>query len=358
MQLVWSLRRAGAERVAVSFALELAARGHNTHIVVLGSEVTYANELSGSSVVLHTLQAFTGPVRFYDVGTRRQIRRSLAATLASLRPDVVNVHDSISLAWGGPILRDAKTRTFFTIHGLDPFLTGTSLADRWHKFRLQRALHQTNAEILAVSVGLAKRTAQAIGRPVDYQPNPLDRRFLITPDVIENGLPYALMACTLYGLKRVQCGIKALQYLPRLTLKIAGDGPDRPRLEELAVRLAVAPRVEFLGERQDMRALMRSASVVWVLSEREGFSMTALEAMASDTPVIATDVPFLNELVRPDLNGVLVPVDDPGALAAATRALFEDRTQRDRLIYGGRRTAAIHDASEVTKLLEARYARH
>jgi len=144
---------------------------------------------------------------------------------------------------------------------------------------------------------------------------------------------------TLYPLKRVHIGIQALKILsaafPEITLDIAGDGPERPHLEALTRSLGIEPRVSFLGVRRDIPQLLRAAEVLWLLSEREGMPMTMLEAMASGVPVVATDKPGTNEFIRDGDNGLLVPLDDPQAVAEATSRIWRDTQLSARLRENG-----------------------
>ncbi|MGH8972814.1 MAG: glycosyltransferase family 4 protein [Acidimicrobiia bacterium] len=105
------------------------------------------------------------------------------------------------------------------------------------------------------------------------------------------------------------------------SLEIAGDGPERARLEELADRRAPG-RVRFHGllPKAEVLALFRSAAAVAVPSRWwENQPMTVLEALATGTPVVASDLGGLSELIEPGVTGVLVPPEDPEALAMAMR---------------------------------------
>ena len=113
---------------------------------------------------------------------------------------------------------------------------------------------------------------------------------------------------------------------PRAVLRVAGEGPDGGRLQALAEDLAPG-RVVFLGrlDKTDTVALLRSAAVVAVPSRwYENQPMIVLEALALGTPVVATDMGGLPELVEPEATGVLVPPDDDHALADALDRLLAD----------------------------------
>jgi glycosyltransferase involved in cell wall biosynthesis len=101
-------------------------------------------------------------------------------------------------------------------------------------------------------------------------------------------------------------------------LLLAGDGPDAGELERLVVRRGVQESVAFIGrvDPDERLALLRSARVTVMPSRFETFGLVALESLAVGTPVVATDIDCLRDVVAPG-PGVLVPVDDVGALAAA-----------------------------------------
>jgi sugar transferase (PEP-CTERM/EpsH1 system associated) len=103
----------------------------------------------------------------------------------------------------------------------------------------------------------------------------------------------------------------------KLRLLIVGDGSQRGRIESVLTELGVRDLAWLTGLRDDIPELYRSMDVFVLPSRREGISNTALEAMASGLPVIATNVGGNPEIVADDRTGQLVPRDDPGALADA-----------------------------------------
>ncbi len=112
---------------------------------------------------------------------------------------------------------------------------------------------------------------------------------------------------------------------------IAGDGPERPALEALADALGIADRVRFAGRRDDVPDLLAAADVFVMPSRSEGLGIAALEAMAAGLPVVASAVGGLGEAVVDGRTGLLVPPDDPAALAAALGRLVDDGALRARL---------------------------
>ena len=103
----------------------------------------------------------------------------------------------------------------------------------------------------------------------------------------------------------------------KIQYKIAGDGPLRARLEEETARLGLGDEVQFLGFVTDTAEFFSGIDIFAMPSLYEGLGVAALEAMAAAKPVIATRVGGLVESVLDDVTGVLVPPQDPTALAAA-----------------------------------------
>lgn len=126
---------------------------------------------------------------------------------------------------------------------------------------------------------------------------------------------------------------------PEVALVIAGDGPCRLTLERMVADLELQDRVRLLGDRRDIPAILAALDVFVLPSIAEGISNTILEAMATGLPVVATAVGGNPELVKPGISGMLVPVSDPIALAAAIENYVDDGHLRDLHGKGGRQRA-------------------
>jgi glycosyltransferase involved in cell wall biosynthesis len=107
-------------------------------------------------------------------------------------------------------------------------------------------------------------------------------------------------------------------------LALAGDGPERPRLEALARAGGAADRIFFLGHRGDVRGLYPALSVFVLSSKTEGMPNTLLEAMAMGAPVVANPVGGVAEVATDGEEAIFFPVGDVEALAAALRSLLEN----------------------------------
>ena len=142
--------------------------------------------------------------------------------------------------------------------------------------------------------------------------------------------------------------LAALARVPGVALLVLGDGPERASLERRARELGVDARVRFLGAgtRDDVIRLFRGVDAALLTSAWENLPHTLLEALAVGTPVIATAVGGVPEVVHDGENGLLVPAGDVDAIAGAIERIVHD----DRL----RASLAAAAASSVEELSEPR----
>ncbi len=118
---------------------------------------------------------------------------------------------------------------------------------------------------------------------------------------------------------------------PGLTVIIAGDGPERSRLEKLSRRLKIKENVLFLGERRDIPALLAEMEVFVLPSRWEGLPYALLEAGAVKKPVAAAAVEGIREVIETGRNGSLVPPGNPEALAAEIHKMLDDKEWAEKL---------------------------
>ena len=124
--------------------------------------------------------------------------------------------------------------------------------------------------------------------------------------------------------------------MPRAHLVVAGKGPDEEQARHIA---ADAPRIHWLGYRDDVPSLLKALHVAVVPSHWEGFGLSALEAMIAGLPVVAANASSLPEIVTDGITGLLVEPRNPGALAEAILRLAGDSSMRARMGAAGRRRA-------------------
>jgi glycosyltransferase involved in cell wall biosynthesis len=191
---------------------------------------------------------------------------------------------------------------------------------------------------------------------VHYIPNfvdatpalPVGRAALGTP---ENAV-VALALGRLHPNKAFDVLLAALVQAPAIHLWLAGEGELRPALESEAEKAGLGNRVRFLGWRQDVAALLAACDLVVCPSRHEPLGNVVIEAWAHRRPVIAAASAGPAALIADNRTGLLVPVDDAAALAAALVRLAEDGTLRGRLADAGR---TAYEAEYTEGAVVARY---
>jgi glycosyltransferase involved in cell wall biosynthesis len=161
-----------------------------------------------------------------------------------------------------------------------------------------------------------------------------------------------LSVCRFYPRKRIHLLLKAAALLrsriPGLEVRIAGGGPEQPRLRRLWERLGLQPVVRWLGNvtQEELAREYARTSVFCLPSVQEGFGIVFLEAMAAGKPIVAARAAAVPEVVR---EGVLVEPDDAEALALGIEWLYRQPDMRAALGEAGRRIVREFDAPRVAR---------
>jgi glycosyltransferase involved in cell wall biosynthesis len=159
--------------------------------------------------------------------------------------------------------------------------------------------------------------------------------------------------------KALHVALAALAHVPRAELTVIGDGPDRERLERHAHDAGLNGRVHFLGSRPREQVLdaLAGARAAVLPSDWENFPHAAVEALAVGTPIVATDVGGVGEIVTDGINGLLVPPGSPEAFGGALERLLGSEELQARLSQGARESVVELDADRIygriAELLEA-----
>ena len=127
--------------------------------------------------------------------------------------------------------------------------------------------------------------------------------------------------------------LEAIAAVDGARLELVGAGADQPSLEAIVAARRLGDRVRFAGAlpRHEVLAHLAGARAAVLSSAWENLPHAAVEALAVGTPVVSTAVGGVPEVVRDGENGLLVPANDPAALAGALRSILEDDALRARL---------------------------
>lgn len=213
-----------------------------------------------------------------------------------------------------------------TKHNDDPFRAGA--------FRfVERALARRASRIIAITDALARFQVERVGLPeqklevihygLDEPPAAWGRN---PRDDVPPGARVVLAVCRLEPQKGLDVAVRALPDVrsshPEAVLVVLGEGPQRSELERLARGLDVP--VFLAGRVPDVTAWLRRADLLVHPVRWEGFGLALLEAMLASLPVVATRVSSIPEIVADGETGLLVPAEDPSALAAAVSRVLDD----------------------------------
>jgi glycosyltransferase involved in cell wall biosynthesis len=350
--------RGGPVDHAVDVACELAARGHDSHLI--GPVDASAARLAAAGVIWHDITVASKG----DVRGARNLRR----LLRDLRADVLHCQDMRAGMVGRLVGFGAARSIVYTVHGvpdtLSDLVPGNARVsprrrgDRLRYLTAERWLARlTHARLVAPSTQVADYLVRHVGIPdgtVTVVPNGIDPdRF--TPGSRPGGDGVVALWLGLMGpIKRVDLLVRAAAQIPQLSLLLVGGGPEQERVQQLVAQLHVADRVEVRGHVADPAPVFGEADLFALPSAAEACPLALLQAMSCGLPVVASNVGGIPDVVRPEVEGLLVDASDTVGFTAALRALVTDADRRRTM--GGQARERIISAYSlkicVDKLLE------
>jgi len=327
----------GSGAMATELGIALAARGHEVHFI------TYQQPFR--------LPAFLPRVYFHEVNVGRYplfeyppydlalaVRMHEVVQTAHL--DLLHVHYAIPHATSAWVAREMLRETgqdvcvVTTLHGTDITIVGQDPSyNAITKFSIEKS-----DRITAVSHHLRDETVRTFGcTGCDVQviynfvdPSVYDRRKYapVLPQEFNGSRKVLMHVSNFRRVKRVRDVMRIFAAVRRRVpsvLVMVGDGPDRVEAEEEARILGVHGDVAFLGKIEAVAPLLAGADLFLLPSQSESFGLSALEALASGVPVVASATGGLLEVVRDGETGALRPVGDVEAMATAAIEILADR---------------------------------
>jgi glycosyltransferase involved in cell wall biosynthesis len=165
----------------------------------------------------------------------------------------------------------------------------------------------------------------------------------------EQNVPVVMWVGRLDPIKGLDVLLEAIAQLKghqAVQVALVGDGPMRDGLEARARNLEIEGMVHWLGMRSDVPSLLHSADVFAFPSRTEGLPNALLEAMAAGLPIVTTDAPGCRDLIQDGVTGLVAPVGDSTAMAAAIRRLLADRSLATALGGRAKERARLHFGRE------------
>jgi glycosyltransferase involved in cell wall biosynthesis len=143
--------------------------------------------------------------------------------------------------------------------------------------------------------------------------------------------------------------------IPAVSLVICGDGPEMPRIHIIRDSLSNGKRIYLPGAVRDASRLLKGFDVFTLSSTKEGLPWVILEASLAETPIVATSVGAIPELIENRVNGLLVPPSDPVALSTAIYETLTNAELHKKLKSGVTRVAERRSGSGMVEKTLALY---
>jgi N-acetyl-alpha-D-glucosaminyl L-malate synthase BshA len=366
----------GSGVVATELGIELAARGHDVHFIT--SSPPFRLNGREANIRFHEVAVYNYPL-FEHPPYDLALATRMAEVAEFYALDLLHVHYAIPHSISGILARqmletqqEAARRRYLpiitTLHGTDITLVGL---DRSYLPITRFGIEQSDG-VTAISSHLRERTREAFNIQGEIE---VIRNFVncdvyvrVPTKVAEMrprfAAPNEKLLVHLSNFRPVKRILDVVEVFAKVAaaiparLMLIGDGPDRSSAEYLAMNLGVADRVHFLGKQDNVNELLPLADLMLMPSEMESFGLAALEAMACSVPTIATRVGGVPELIDDGSNGLLFPVGDTDAMAAASIALLNDPARQAAMSAAARRTAQDRFCStRIIPLYEAYYER-
>jgi glycosyltransferase involved in cell wall biosynthesis len=362
--VITRLNIGGASPPVISLAVGLRARGHESVLAVGSPEPDEGTLEAEAAKAGATIVKIPGLRRNPHVARDARALAQLVALFRDFRPDVVATHMSKAGALGRVAAR--LTRAPVVVHtyhgkGFDVFPQGWRRSSALWAERVLARLATGNivvsakqqAEFLHLRVSPPHRL-RVIRYGLDLDPffaasrlvAPLRRELGFDDDVLLAGVVARVVAIKGQDVF-LRAAARLREACPNLRFLVIGDGPFRPDCEALARSLGLGRFVQFLGWRRDIPEVLSALDLVVLptIMDFEGTPVTLIEALAAGRAVVAADVGGVVDVVRLGLTGLLVPPNDPAALADAMRRLVADPVTRERFGRNGQ------------ELVRERYAR-
>lgn len=326
----------GSGVVATELGIELAARGHDVHFISYAMPI----RLTGASerISFHEVEVTTYPL-FDHPPYALALATKMAEVAEAASLDLLHVHyaipHSVSALLARMMVMPRRLPFITTLHGTDITLVGN---DRSYLPITRFSIEQSDG-VTAISNYLRDRTLREfeIKRPIEVIPNFVNCDLYKRSDDARaraiwapGGEPILMHLSNFRPVKRITDVIEIFalvrEQIPAKLVMI-GDGPDRGAAEYVTRKKRLSKDVFFLGKQQHVSEQLGLADLFLLPSDEESFGLAALEAMACEVPVVATNVGGVSEVVTHGVDGYLF---EPRDVSTAAKYALEILTRPDR----------------------------
>lgn len=270
----------GVEKHVEAISTRLVSQGHK--VTVVSADKGVGDQFETRDGVTVRRHKSLSPSGAYHLAPQ------VASTVRECDPDVIHAHNyhALLLPFAALAVNDATFVVTPHYHGGSESGFRNQLLRLYHPIG-RRILHHADT-VVAVSEWERKQLQNDFAVEAQVIPNGIEIERFSTANPFEHGRSYLLCVGRLEQYKGVQHAIRAVAELPEYDLLIAGSGPYREHLENVAKQLNVEDRIQFLGyvADEDLASLYAGAEVFVTLSSFESFGLTVGEALASGTPCV------------------------------------------------------------------------
>lgn len=358
----------GSGVVATELGMGLAAKGHEIHFV--SSAQPARLDLLNERIHYHEVAMLHYPV-FEHSPYLLALTGKLVDVVRHEGIELLHVHYAIPHATAALLARDIlegegiRVAVVTTLHGTDVTLVGK---DPGYEPVVSHAINLSDA-VTAVSESLRNDTLSHfhVTKSIQVIPNFLDldrfRERLPCPFTLAlagEGQKRIIHISNFRRVKRVDQVIRVFAQIraqiPSCLLMV-GDGPERPRCEQMCRELGIWADVRFLGKQEAVEEILSAGDLFLLPSESESFGLAALEALACGVPVISSSVGGLPEVNLNGVTGYLMGVEDTDGMARAAIELLNDERLLRRFRVAASRQAERFDIHKILPLYEQAYQR-
>ena len=311
-------------------------------IVNLKTTVPYKAELEKHGVTIYTS---VSPRRFDLIGSIQLFR-----LLKNLAPDALLINGNRQALWLGTFLSRCCRIPVTLIHThshmkmystsikiTSLFVEAVVAAAEGHRTELCNIYRLKPHHVVTIYPGIDLSRTTSVAVPLSINEDSMNIRPW-TVGIVAALRPEKDHETFLHAAALVKGEIPSTRFL------IVGDGYKRDKLEELAREIGLGDNANFLGWQTINSDLLKQIDILALSSYSETFPAVIIEAFSSGTPVVATDVGSVRELLGSPLCGILVPPRDPAALAEALIRLIKNRQLANEISVMGLKRAELFSA--------------
>ncbi|VDH01660.1 GDP-mannose-dependent alpha-(1-6)-phosphatidylinositol monomannoside mannosyltransferase [Lysinibacillus sphaericus] len=345
----------GSGVVATELAIKMAEKGHEIHFIT--SSLPFRYNEPHENIHFHEVRidgyaVFKYPP--YDIALANRIGQ----VVEEHQLDLLHVHYAVPHAVSAVLAKDmiqSDIGIITTLHGTDVTILGHDPALRnTVKYGIDKSDITT-----AVSDSLRIETIELIEPTKDIKTiynfidedtyHPVECGSLREDLDIKKDEKVVIHISNFRSVKRIPDLIRAFAKIVEKVpskLLLVGEGPEVPRIRRLVDMLGVTENVIFTGKRDDLPELLSFSDVMVLPSEKEAFGLVLLEGFACGVPAVGTKAGGIPEVIEEGINGHIVPIGDPDAIAEKTLRILSDSAVHQQMKENAMKTVKGKFASD------------